>query len=97
MKRDPANPIITAQDIPAFMPALRDPSSVFNTGAIRHDDGYDLLILRVQTRGRETVFVPAAVTDEGSVEFFDGIANIEGLQKHSEHIHHIYDPRLTPA
>jgi len=94
MMRDRANPIITADDVPAFHPAMRDLTSVFNPGAVRHD-GYDLLVLRAQTRGRETVLVPAAAHDDGSVDFFEGIASIDGLDGYHEKIHHVYDPRLT--
>ncbi|MEM7230232.1 MAG: hypothetical protein AAF432_15605 [Planctomycetota bacterium] len=94
MQRDPANPIITRTDIPVFMPTLRDVSSVFNPGAIRVGDA-DLLMLRVQTRGRETILVPAFAHDDGRVEFCDGIATIEGIAEHDERVLHIYDPRLT--
>jgi beta-1,4-mannooligosaccharide/beta-1,4-mannosyl-N-acetylglucosamine phosphorylase len=94
MRRHPDNPILTREHIPAFSPALRDVSSVFNPGAIRHGDA-DLLILRVQTRSRETALVPALMRDDGGLGFFDGVATIEGLEDHPEAVHHVYDPRLT--
>lgn len=94
MRRDPANPIVTREDIPEFVPALRDVSSVFNPGVIRHD-GLDLLMLRVQTRGRETALVPVAALENGTLAFYDSLATIEGVNEHDEEVHHVYDPRLT--
>ncbi len=94
MRRDPRNPILAREHIPAFTPALRDVSSVFNPGAIRYECA-DLLMLRVQTRSRETALIPALVHDDGTHTFFDAVATIEGLHEHPETIHHIYDPRLT--
>ncbi len=94
MRRHPSNPILTRADIPAFIPALRDVSSVFNPGAIRHA-GTDLLMLRVQTRSRETVLVLALLTGDAPPRFFDTVATIDGLEDHPEHVHHVYDPRLT--
>ena len=66
LKRD-ASPLITPRDIPALRPDLVDVSSVFNPGAV-HGNDRELLLLRVQTRGRTTVLLPAEVTAAG-VEF----------------------------
>ena len=53
MRRAEQNPVVTRADIPG-----RDVTSVFNPGAIRWGDDIALL-LRVQTRGRETLLWPA--------------------------------------
>lgn len=63
MKRSPANPILTRAGIPAVPPHVVDVSSVFNPGAVKWRDKY-VLLLRVQTRGRETVLM-VAESDNG--------------------------------
>ena len=77
LRRDPDNPLLTPADIPAFRPDLVDVTSVFNPGAARWR-GRELLLLRVQTRGRTTVLLPAERTptaasksDERSDRSFD--------------------------
>jgi predicted GH43/DUF377 family glycosyl hydrolase len=92
--RHPANPIVTREDIPDIPPAIHDPSSVFNPGAVFHDGKFRLL-LRVQTRGRETFLVPAVSDDGVSFTVADRLAVIEGLDRIDATIYHVYDPRLT--
>lgn|GEM_PF-106340 len=94
MKRSKKNPIITRRDIPLVKPHLVDVTSVFNPGAVKYKDKY-LLILRVQNRGRET-FLLKAVSDNGEdFTVDDRIIRFEGIEKVSEKIYHIYDPRIT--
>ncbi len=94
LKRSPRNPILTREDIPDVPPAMVDVTSVFNPGAVMHDGRY-LLMLRVQTRGRETHLVMASSADGAVFEIerrpveFRGIEDVEGT------VYHVYDPRIT--
>jgi beta-1,4-mannooligosaccharide/beta-1,4-mannosyl-N-acetylglucosamine phosphorylase len=92
--RHPASPVLTRADIPDIPPVIRDPSSVFNPGAVWFEDEVRLL-LRVQTRGRRTYLVPARSADGVAFEVADRVAAIEGLDAIGERIHHVYDPRLS--
>ena len=94
MFRSSSNPILTRDDIPEVLPLVRDVSSVFNPGACRWD-GYDLLLLRVQTRGRETVWVPAWSDNGIAFDVEDRIVEVAGMEATGEPAHHTYDPRLT--
>jgi len=94
MKRSPANPILTRAAIPAAVPHVVDVSSVFNPGAIKFGDTY-LLVLRVQTRGRETVLMVAESNDGEHFRVRPQLVHIAGLESSRETIYHIYDPRLT--
>jgi beta-1,4-mannooligosaccharide/beta-1,4-mannosyl-N-acetylglucosamine phosphorylase len=94
VQRSIANPIITRQDIPAIPPFVSDVSSVFNPGAIRLGDRY-LLLLRVQTRGRETVLIVAESKDGERFSLRPQVVQIEGLDAVKQTIYHVYDPRLT--
>ncbi|MCZ6837454.1 MAG: glycoside hydrolase family 130 protein [Planctomycetota bacterium] len=94
MRRSHANPILTRADIPDVPPRVKDVSSVFNPGAIKLDDRY-LLLLRVQTRGRETLFMLAESDDGVSFQVQPRILEIEGIDEIGLKIYHIYDPRLT--
>ncbi len=94
MKRSSANPILTREDIPDILPHVVDVSSVFNPGAIRYGDRYQL-ILRVQTRGRETVLMTAESDDGERFSVSPSLVTIEGLDTIGETMYHIYDPRLT--
>ena len=69
-----------------------DVSSVFNPGAIRFRDRVHLL-LRVQTRGRETLLMAAESGDGVRFEVQPEPVGIEGLKPTG--IYHVYDPRLT--
>jgi beta-1,4-mannooligosaccharide/beta-1,4-mannosyl-N-acetylglucosamine phosphorylase len=94
MKRSPGNPILTRGDIPAVSPHVTDVSSVFNPGAIKLGETY-LLMLRVQTRGRETVLMIAESADGEHFRVRPKLARIVGLESVRETVYHVYDPRLT--
>src|SRR5512139_1878195 len=94
MKRSAANPILTRADVPAVHPHVVDVTSVFNPGAIRLGDR-DLLLLRVQTRGRETVLMVAESTDGQRFTVRPRVVEIAGLEAVRQTIYHVYDPRLT--
>lgn len=94
MQRSAANPIITRADIPDVPPLAVDVTSVFNPGAIRLGDRY-VLLLRVQTRGRETVLMVADSADGQAFTVRPQIVEIEGIKEVEQRIYHIYDPRLT--
>jgi predicted GH43/DUF377 family glycosyl hydrolase len=94
LKRSSRNPILTRGDIPDLAPILTDATSVFNPAAVKFDDKY-LLMLRVQSRGRETYLLMAE--SEDGVEFTVGTEFIRfcGIEDCSEDICHIYDPRIS--
>ncbi|UCF34624.1 MAG: glycoside hydrolase family 130 protein [Phycisphaerales bacterium] len=94
MNRFAANPILTRADIPDVPPHVVDVTSVFNPGAIFWN-GHYLLLLRVQTRGRETVLMVAESDDGEDFRVRPRIVQIEGVESVSETIYHVYDPRLT--
>ena len=71
-------PLITPRDIPALRADLHDVSSVFNPGAVRWRDR-EVLLLRVQTRGRTTVLLPAELREGERVEIVGAPVEIEGL------------------
>lgn len=94
MDRHSHNPILTRQHIPNVPPLAVDVSSVFNPGAV-HWNNRDWLLLRVQARSRET-FLMVAESDDGlRFNVRPEIVRIEGIEKLSTKIYHIYDPRLT--
>jgi len=88
------NPILTRDDIPDVSPLVSDVTSVFNPGAIKDGDRY-LLLLRVQTRGRETVLMLAESDDGEQFTVQPRLLTIDGLDDVGERIYHIYDPRQT--
>jgi beta-1,4-mannooligosaccharide/beta-1,4-mannosyl-N-acetylglucosamine phosphorylase len=94
VQRSPKNPILTRRDIPAAAPHLADPTSVFNPGAVSLGGRFHLL-LRVQTRGRETVFMTAESGDGETFTVRPHLVEIGGLDRAGERIYHCYDPRLT--
>lgn len=94
MKRHPGNPILTRADIPNVPPDIADVTSVFNPGAVFFDDRC-FLLLRVQTRGRETVLMVAESDDGVRFSVRPEIVRFEGLETVGEKIYHVYDPRLT--
>jgi beta-1,4-mannooligosaccharide/beta-1,4-mannosyl-N-acetylglucosamine phosphorylase len=94
MRRSPVNPILTRDDVPDVKPLVHDISSVFNPGAARWR-GRDLLLLRVQTRGRETLWMPAWSDDGVRFDVEPRVIDIAGLDAVGEPVHHAYDPRLT--
>ncbi len=92
--RCPNNPILTRRDIPAIAPHVTDVTSVFNPGAIKWNGRY-FLLLRVQTRGRETVLIVAEGEDGERFRVRPELVTIEGLESAGGRIYHVYDPRLT--
>jgi len=94
MKRFVKNPILTRKDIPEIKPYLRDVSSVFNPGAIRFGDKY-ILILRVQTRSRETYMVVAESGNGIDFKVRKSVVHFSGIEKVKENIYHCYDARIT--
>jgi beta-1,4-mannooligosaccharide/beta-1,4-mannosyl-N-acetylglucosamine phosphorylase len=93
VKRCSRNPILTRTDVPGVSPIVADATSVFNPGAIKVGDRY-LLMLRVQTRGRETVLMVAESRD--GVEFSVRPHLLElSAEADLGRVYHYYDPRLT--
>lgn len=94
LTRSPENPIITRADIPDVPPEIVDATSVFNPGAVLHEGRY-LLMLRVQTRGRETFFMTAESNDGTRFEVSPRIVPIRGIDRVDGTVYHSYDPRIT--
>ncbi len=92
--RQSTRPLLTRRDVPSLVPVLADPTSVFNPGAALDGDDH-VLMLRVQSRGRETFRWVARGRPEDGFEFDPGPVAIEGLGAVSGTIHHVYDPRIT--
>ena len=95
LRRSPANPILVPADVPALSPAFTDVSSVFNPGAVRLPDRYVLLV-RVQSRGRETCLVTAESADGVHFALAGAPVRFRGLADVGRTIFHVYDPRITP-
>lgn len=94
MERCPENPIITRKHIPAISPRLRDVTSVFNPGAVMMGDRH-VLMLRVQSRARETFFLVAESRDGVNFSVRDEIVAFGGIGMIGEKIYHAYDARIT--
>jgi len=94
LQRAGDNPLLTRADIPPVRPDLVDVTSVFNPGAVRWR-GREILLLRVQTRGRTTVLMPAERFADGRVEITGGPLEITELDRLDPQPVHVYDPRLT--
>ncbi len=93
-RRHTDNPILTRADIPDVPPTIVDATSVFNPGAVKHDGRY-LLLLRVQTRGRETHMMLAESSDGVRFDVRPRIIPVDGLERIGGSVYHIYDPRIT--
>lgn len=95
LRRIAGGPLIGPDDLPDRPPDLVDVSAVFNPGAARAG-GEVVLLLRVQTRGRET-FLLRATAREGFGPFAYGAAPVRlaGVEAAPGRVHHVYDPRLT--
>ncbi len=96
-KRDPRGPVLTRDDIPDVSPAVVDATSVFNPGAARVQ-GRDVLLLRVQTRGRRTHLMVAEETTGTNGSGFSvrpELVELAGFDRMGEPVHHVYDPRIT--
>ena len=94
MLRHSANPILTRADIPDIQPWIVDATSVFNPGAVVHQDRIKLM-LRVQTRGRETYLVMAESRDGVEFRVLDRVIELRGIEKAGKIVYHVYDPRIT--
>ena len=94
MKRHQKSPILSRADIPDIYPQLVDSTSVFNPGAIKFGDKY-LLMLRVQSRSRETFMVMAESNDGIDFRVDNKIVDFKGIEKIKEKIYHIYDARIS--
>ncbi|MPM03177.1 1,4-beta-mannosyl-N-acetylglucosamine phosphorylase [bioreactor metagenome] len=94
MKRYQQNPILTRNDIPDIHPHLIDVTSVFNPGAVYFEGKY-LLMLRVQSRSRETFMVMAESEDGINFNVENKIVRFKGIESIAEKIYHIYDARIT--
>jgi beta-1,4-mannooligosaccharide/beta-1,4-mannosyl-N-acetylglucosamine phosphorylase len=93
--RSSRNPILTRRDVPDVPPRITDASSVFNPGAARHAGSYALL-LRVQTRGRETLLMVARSRDGERFSVDPRVVELRGIEEVRRRVHHVYDPRVTP-
>jgi len=94
MQRHPANPILTRRDVPDIPPHLADVTSVFNPGAIEFS-GRTLLMLRVQSRSRETFMVMAESPDGARFSVRPEVVEFRGLETVKEKVYHVYDARIT--
>lgn len=94
MRRHPNNPILTRTQIPDIPGILTDASSVFNPGAVKYRDRY-MLVLRVQSRSRETFFVVAESDDGIGFRVRNEAVRFRGIERVKEKIYHIYDARIT--
>jgi len=93
-RRADAAPLLTPRDVPALRPDLRDVSAVFNPGAALWR-GREVLLLRVQTRGRTTLLLPAERHPDGRLEILGPSIDVAGLERLDPRPAHVYDPRLT--
>ena len=94
MRRSASNPILTRADIKPVESSLVDVSAVFNPGAVKLDSTV-VLLLRVQNRGRETLFVTARSRDGVHFEVADSEFVIDGVEAAAGEVFHMYDPRIT--
>ena len=94
LTRSPENPILTRVDIPDIPPDIADATSAFNPGAVLHEGRY-ILMLRVQTRGRETFFMTAESDDGTHFGVSPRIVPIRGIDRIDGTVYHSYDPRIT--
>jgi predicted GH43/DUF377 family glycosyl hydrolase len=90
-------PLLTRNDIPDVPPDVVDASAVFNPGACSAQDGSDqhLLLLRVQTRGRQTRLMVARGRPERGFTVAPQLVELAGLERIGARVHHVYDPRIT--
>ena len=92
LERLTGNPLLDRGDIPDMPPVFMDVSSVFNPGAVRID-GRVMLLLRIQSRGRETGLLRAWSHDGLRFRVEDRPVEVRGLEDIVAH--HVYDPRLS--
>lgn len=94
LARYEGNPILTRDEIPEVKSRLRDVTSVFNPGAAMHH-GEVVLLLRVQTRGRETVLMTARSHDGVRFDIAPRIVEFPDILAIDHPVYHVYDPRVT--
>jgi beta-1,4-mannooligosaccharide/beta-1,4-mannosyl-N-acetylglucosamine phosphorylase len=94
LTRSERNPIITRSDIPDIPPQIADATSVFNPGAAKLGGRY-LLMLRVQTRSRETFLLIAESEDGESFDIRHEVIGLAGIEQIMGTAFHVYDPRIT--
>lgn len=94
MKRHPKSPVLTREQLPDIAPQLLDATSVFNPGAVYFDDKI-MLMLRVQSRSRETFLVMAESEDGVNFTVDNRIVHFNGIESIKEKIYHLYDARIT--
>nr|MEE4269311.1 glycoside hydrolase family 130 protein [Candidatus Krumholzibacteria bacterium] len=95
LRRAGLEPLITREHLADLAPEIVDPSSVFNPGAVRAGQT-DILLLRVQTRGRRTFTVPAVVNEAQKVTVAPRPTHFDWQgQEPAGPIFHIYDARIT--
>ena len=94
MERHPENPIISRKHIPSISPHFTDVSSVFNPGAVKFNEKY-LLMLRIQNRGRETIFLMAESRDGVHFDVSTEPVHFRGIEEIHEPVYHCYDARIT--
>jgi len=94
MQRNSRSPILTRDAIPGVSPTVSDVSAVFNPGAFVLGDRYRL-VLRVQTRGRETVTMLADSDDGVAFTVLPRLLEIDGLDAVGSRLLHVYDLRVT--
>ena len=88
IQRHPANPILTARDIPGGA------SSVFNSGLIRHE-GRIVALLRVEKRDGTQSIRYAESPDGIHFEVADEPMLVPAAEPHLTYEEAIYDPRIT--
>jgi len=91
LERNKNNPIIKRDDV---KDNFLDITSVFNPGAIKVDDDY-YLILRVQDRSRQTMFLKAKSKNGIDFTIQDTPIHLMGIETVNKTIYHCYDPRIT--
>jgi beta-1,4-mannooligosaccharide/beta-1,4-mannosyl-N-acetylglucosamine phosphorylase len=96
MQRFLHNPVISREQILGKSNFLKDVSSVFNPGGVYYE-GRIVLVLRVQNRARETLFVRASSMDGMDFEICSEAINIKHLERCPHRIYHIYDARITAS
>ncbi len=94
LHRAPGGPLLTRAEVSSCGPSIEDPSAVFNPGAVLWQ-GRIHLMLRVQTRGRETFLVMARSEEGTAFDIAPAPVAIPALQAQPERVFHAYDPRLT--
>jgi predicted GH43/DUF377 family glycosyl hydrolase len=97
LRRDSERPLLTREQIPDVPPELVDATSVFNPGACSLENGRPMLLLRVQTRGRRTLFMRAYGCDRRGhgCEVEPRLVQVAGLDRAGGEVFHVYDPRIT--